>query len=125
MQKLLLIAIAGAAGSLSRYALAGAVQRVAGSGFPWGTAVVNVLGCLVAGLVWQLFEGRVNVSPETRIIVFVGFLGAFTTFSSLMLETSHLSRDSEWMLAAGNVLLHNGLGFASVLAGIAIGRWIG
>ena len=122
MHKLLLLALAGAFGTLTRYGLAGLAQRATGEAFPWGTLAVNLSGCLVAGLLWTLFEGRWTVSGETRTIVLVGFMGAFTTFSTLILETGHMVRASEWAHAGLNLTLHNGLGFAALFAGIFIGR---
>lgn len=122
MQKLMLLALAGALGTLARYGLGGLVQRIGGEGFPWGTLAVNLAGCLAAGLLWTLFESRWTVSGETRAVVLVGFMGAFTTFSTLILETGHMVRASEWAHAGLNLILHNGLGFAALFAGIFIGR---
>lgn len=102
-QKLLGIAVAGALGTLARYGLSGLVQRVHQSTFPWGTFAVNSLGCLLFGVVWTLAEERLLISGETRIILLVGLMGGFTTFSSYAYETSALLRDAEWMLAAGNL----------------------
>jgi CrcB protein len=120
--KLLLLALAGSLGTLARYGLAGFVHRFDGASFPWGTLVVNVVGCLLAGLLWALFEGRVQVSAQTRVVVLVGFMGAFTTFSTFALETCELVRAAEWARAVGNVMLHNGLGLAAMLLGLALGR---
>lgn len=120
--RLLLLAGAGAAGALCRYGLGGLVQGGLGTRYPWSTLVVNVVGCLLAGLLFGLFESRWALSGETRVIVFVGFLGAFTTFSSFMLETSELARDAEWLAAAGNLILQNGLGAAAVYAGLVVSR---
>lgn len=122
IQKVLLIAVAGAIGTLARYSLIGLVQRVNTTTFPWGTVAVNVLGCFLAGLVFTLFENRWPVSAETRIVILVGFLGAFTTFSTLILESSGLGRSSDWLYALGNVLLQTGLGFGALYAGAALGR---
>lgn len=120
--KIVFIALAGCAGTLSRYWLAGAVQKLFGPSFPWGTLAVNLAGCFLAGLIWSLIEYRVQISGETRSIIFIGFMGAFTTFSAFMLETSELARNSEWIKMAANLFLQNGLGFAAVLTGIATGR---
>lgn len=109
-------------GTLARYGLSGLVQHHAGSAFPWGTVAVNLVGCFLAGLLWSLFEYKFNFSGETRAIVFIGFMGAFTTFSSFALETSALIRDAEWLRAAANILLQNGVGLAAMFAGIAAGR---
>ena len=121
-QRLALLAAAGAAGSLARYGLTGLVQRLVPSGFPWGTFAVNALGCLLFGFVWALAEERVIISGATRMILLVGFMGAFTTFSTFAFETGQLLDDSEWLLAAGNLLLHNLVGVALVIVGIAIGK---
>lgn len=122
--KLLLLALAGSLGTLARYGLAGFVHRFDGASFPWGTLTVNVVGCLLAGLLWALFEGRVQVSAQTRVIVMVGFMGAFTTFSTFALETAELVRAAEWARAVGNVLLQNGLGLTAMIVGMTLGRLI-
>jgi CrcB protein len=121
-QKLLLLCVAGAAGTLARYFLAGIVQRLHPYDFPWGTLAVNAIGCLLFGLVWSLADGRHIITPATRAIILVGFMGAFTTFSTFAFETSQLMERSEWVAAAGNVILHNVAGVALVFAGIALGR---
>ena len=121
-QRLALLAAAGAAGTLARYGLAGLAQRMFASSFPWGTFVVNAVGCLVFGLVWALAEDRMLISGATRAIVLVGFMGAFTTFSTFAFETSQMLDDSQWLAAAGNLLLHNLAGIALVMCGIAIGK---
>lgn len=120
-QKLLWLALAGACGTLARYGLGGWAQRLAPPGFPWGTLVVNVSGCFVFGLVWTLAQQRLVIAPELRTVVLVGFLGAFTTFSSLVFETEQLMAQSEWLRAALNA-------FGSLAAGLAayvLGAWLG
>lgn len=120
--KLLGICIAGALGALCRYGLSGLVHKIGGAGFPWGTLVVNMTGCFLVGLLWALFENRFSLSPEIRIVVLVGFMGAFTTFSAFALETGELLRSSGFLYASANILLHNGLGLALLLAGQALGK---
>lgn len=120
--RLLLLAAAGAAGALCRYGLSGLVQSAGGARFPWGTLVVNIAGCFLAGALFTLFETRWGLSGEARLIVFVGFLGAFTTFSAFMLETANLARDAQWLAAAGNMVLQNGLGAAALFAGLVVAR---
>ncbi len=122
MQKFLWLALAGALGTLTRYGLAGFVHRINGVSFPWGTLTVNVAGCFLAGLLWTLFESRWTVSGEVRLIVLVGFMGAFTTFSAFILETGELMRSSEWLFAAANLVLQNGVGLAALYTGAALGR---
>lgn len=122
--KLLLLASAGACGTLARYFLGGAVQRLCGGVFPWGTFAVNMIGTLLFGLVWSLAEDRLVISSEARVIILVGFMGAFTTFSSFMFETGELMRDSQWMLAFGNIALQNITGVLFLFIGFALGRLI-
>ena len=122
MTKLLLLFGAGGFGTLARYGLSGLVQRYCDSDLPYGTLVVNVLGCLLFGFFWTLADERLIISGETRFIILAGFMGAFTTFSTFAFETSGLLRDSEWWYAAGNVMAHNGLGIAGVIAGMAVGK---
>ncbi len=121
-QRLALLAIAGAAGTLARYGLATVVQRLAPDNFPWGTLAVNAVGCLLFGIVWSLAEERVLISHATRLILLAGFMGAFTTFSTFAFETGHLLDHAHPWLAAGNVLLQNVLGIVLVLVGIVLGR---
>jgi CrcB protein len=122
VQKVMLLALAGATGTLARYGLAGFVHRTSRVSFPLGTLVVNLTGCFLAGLLWTLFENRWPVSGETRTIVLLGFLGAFTTFSAFILETGELVRSAQWMYAAANVAMQTGLGFIALFAGIMLGR---
>lgn len=120
--KIFLIAAAGAAGTLARYWLGGAVQRLYGGTFPWGTFAVNMFGCFLFGIIWSLAEERLVISPEARTVVLIGFMGAFTTFSSFVFETNALIRDAEWMLAIGNLALQNITGIIFLILGIALGR---
>lgn len=119
--KIALIALGGSAGALLRHGLAGAVQRVAGATFPWGTLVVNITGCLAIGFLWSHFE-RTAATPEVRSFVLVGVLGAYTTFSTFGLETLNLMRDGETGRALLNVALSNGVGIAMVFAGVLLSR---
>lgn len=122
LKKIALLAMAGALGTVSRYALAGFVHRINGVSFPWGTLTVNLTGCFLAGLLWTLFESRLSVTGETRILILIGFLGAFTTFSAMILETGQLLRSAEWIYATANLAMQNGLGLFALFAGAALGR---
>jgi CrcB protein len=124
MDKWIGLAVAGVLGTLARYGLSGLVQRIAGAGFPWGTAVVNLTGCFLFGLLWTLLDGRIQVRPEIRTTVFIGFFGAFTTFSSFVAETASLMRDSQWVYAGANIIGQNVLGIVVLLAGMALGRMV-
>ena len=122
--RIVLIAVAGAAGTLARYWLGGLAQRLTGGLFPWGTFTVNMAGCFLFGLVWSLAEERFLLSAEVRIIVLVGFMGAFTTFSTFIFESGSLMRDSEWALVLGNIAIQNTVGIAMLFLGLAAGRTV-
>ncbi len=122
LHKILLLALAGACGTLARYWLSGAVHEVLGRDFPWGTAVVNLTGCLLFGLVWVLADERQLLRAEFRVVILVGFMGAFTTFSSFIFETGELLRGTQWAYAALNLIGQNVLGFAAFYLGAALGR---
>ena len=124
LQKLIYLAVAGACGTLARYGLAGLVQRVVGASFPWGTASVNGLGCLLFGLVWTLTSERFVGTGEVRIIVLTGFMGAFTTFSTFVAESGNLLADGQHWYGLGNILLQNGVGLVLFFLGMALGRLI-
>lgn len=117
MTKWLLIAAGGAFGSISRYALQGWVQRATGSGFPLGTLVVNLIGCLLIGFLTATFTGPKLIREEYRIGIIVGVLGGFTTFSTFGLETFSLTNDRQYAFAALNIVLSCGLGFLAVWVG--------
>lgn len=122
--KIVYLALAGSAGTLVRYWLSGFVQKNITAAFPFGTAVVNIAGCLLFGLLWAILESRMSLSAQTRTIIFLGFFGAFTTFSSFAYETSQLLDQSQWLWAIGNIALQNTIGIAAMIAGLAVGRWI-
>jgi CrcB protein len=117
---LLLLSLAGAIGTLARYGLSGFVHRWAGEAFPWGVLVVNATGSLLFGLVWGLVEHRGVITPETRLIVLIGFMGAFTTFSTYAYETARLLQSSQWLYAAGNIIANNVVCVVLVLTGMAV-----
>lgn len=103
------LVVAGALGTLARFGLQGLLQTKA-SWFPWGTLAVNLLGCVLFGLVFGYAEKRVSVTPEIRTTILVGFMGAFTTFSTLVAETGFMLEKEQWGRAFANLALHNVLG---------------
>jgi CrcB protein len=122
VQKIIAIAIAGAVGTLARYWLGGLVQERFNSSFPAGTFAVNMLGSFLFGVVWALAAERLVISSEMRTVVLVGFMGAFTTFSTFMFETGALMRDSQWLPAFGNVAAQVIAGLICLYLGLALGR---
>lgn len=114
----LLIAVGGGAGAVARYGIGGWIQERAGFGFPWGTLVVNVLGSLLVGFALRYLEG-VRVGPETRALVAVGILGAFTTFSTFSYETVALLEEGAVSRALAYTIGSLVLGLLAVYAGIA------
>ena len=123
MSKLLFIAIGGAIGALLRYAISGIAYKYLGSGFPWGTLCVNLIGAFAIGILWGLSE-KTAVSSEFRTFAFIGIIGSFTTFSTYGLETFNLFRDGEIKLALANVLITNVLGIALVLSGFIASKYL-
>ncbi len=120
---LLYVALGGAVGALARYGLGGWVQERAGFEFPWGTLVVNVLGCLLIGFALRYLEA-VRLPPDVRVLVAVGILGAFTTFSTFSYEAVALVEDGAWGRAAGYSLGSLALGIAAVYAGISLSTFL-
>ncbi len=124
MQKTIFIALAGLAGTLIRYWLAGFVSRQYGETFPWGTLIVNLIGSFLAGALYHLAEERLLISPALRTIIMIGLLGGFTTFSSYGLQTFTLLRDGQIGLATLNVAVSNVLGLLMVWMGYVVFKLI-
>ena len=122
MRAVVAIAIAGAFGALARYGLEGFVSRRSRGAFPWGTFVVNVSGAFALGLVFTLATERWGLAPWLRSALTIGFLGAYTTFSTLSFETYRLVEDRALGLAAANMLGSCAAGLAAVYVGIVIAR---
>lgn len=121
MQKLLTLGIAGAAGTISRYFLGTWTLQILGRHFPYGTLVVNILGCFAIGLMGTLAEKNTFFDANLRLALIVGFLGAFTTFSSFAFETWLLLKNGETFYASLNVLGS----LITCFAGLALGVWLG
>jgi CrcB protein len=124
LRLLVFLALAGAAGSVSRYLMGRWMTRLLGEGFPYGTLVVNVIGCFLLGLLMQLALKSDAISDEWRIPLAVGFLGAFTTFSTFGYDTVRYLSDGAWGLALANVGSNLLVGFVAVWAGLVIARLV-
>jgi fluoride exporter len=119
--KWIFLAVGSLLGGFSRYQLAGMVYRRWGTDFPHGTMAVNLCGCFLIGLFNSLAEEKFLLSPNARILLMTGFCGAFTTFSTLMLETSNLLKDGGWLLVFANVGVSLGAGYVLFRVGTLLG----
>jgi fluoride exporter len=124
MMKYLMIGIGGFAGAVARFWLGGYISNRMGTKFPWGTFVINVSGCFVIGLIVTVLAERTHWSPNWRYLIPIGFIGAYTTFSTFEFETFQSLQDGQWLMAALNVALSVVLGFIAVWCGVIAGRAI-
>jgi CrcB protein len=122
MKTVVAVALAGAVGALARYGVGGLISRRSDSAFPWGTFVINVTGAFALGLIFTLATERWSVAPWLRSALTIGFLGAYTTFSTLSFETYRLAADRALGLAAANMLGSCAAGLAAVYVGVVLGR---
>jgi len=120
--KLLLVASGGGAGSMLRFLVHEAARRWLHEGFPLGTLIVNIVGCLCIGSLGAVMAGPGGLREDWRLLLMVGLLGGFTTFSAFGLETIELWRASRFGLAAGYVMATNVLCLAATALGFAIMR---
>ncbi len=121
MLNIIAIMIGGGIGSACRHGLFVLVQGRAGHDFPVGTLTINLIGSLLVGLLWGLLES-VHLSSETRLFIFTGLLGGFTTFSAFSRETAQMFKVGQWKAACCYVGLSNILGVALVFAGLFAAR---
>ena len=121
---ILLVALGGALGAVLRYYLGGTALARTAAPFPTATFVINVTGSFVLGLFLTLATERVHVSPHLRLAVAVGFVGAYTTFSTFEYETFKLIENGSYLSAALNVILSVVVGFVAVALGIVAARYL-
>lgn len=121
---LILIGIGGFAGAVTRYVVDGVVSERTGGSFPWGTLAVNLTGSFVLGLLFALTTERAILPAEIRGPILIGFIGAYTTFSTYMLETWRLAESGALGLAVANLAGSTLLGMIAVVAGLAVGRYV-
>ncbi len=122
MLRLLAIAGGGAAGAVARYWVSGRVYGWLGTSFPWGTLAVNVAGSFLIGLLAILLIERLPYSAEWRSLLIVGFLGAFTTFSTFSLETLALIEQADYAKALANAVLSVVACLGATWLGVVAGR---
>lgn len=119
---LLLVGIGGFAGAVARRVVDLWVSDRAGAAFPFGTLVVNLTGAFLLGLLYAWATERDVLPREIRGPVMIGFIGAYTTFSTLMLESWRLVEDGAWVLGLANIGASMALGIVVVVGGLAVGR---
>jgi CrcB protein len=125
LQQAVYVGVGGFIGSVLRFIIGGWAQRLSPmGGFPIGTLTVNVLGCLLIGLLGGLADQRQLLDAGQRLFLMVGVLGGFTTFSSFALETLGLAQDGELWRAALNILLQILLGCSAAMAGYVGARFL-
>jgi fluoride exporter len=120
-KKLLLVMLGGSLGASSRYGISLLAARIWGTGFPWGTLMVNLAGCFLIGWIFALADRVRLLTPEMRLFLITGYLGALTTFSSFALETVTAARAGVTWLPLANILSNN----LGCLALTCCGMWLG
>lgn len=124
MKEILLVGVGGGLGAIARYGLGVVIVRWLGTGFPWATLAINVIGCLLIGMALGGGPGPTGfLSRELRLLGVIGFLGAFTTFSTFGYETVSLIQGGKPLLAATYVIASVGVGIGAVALGVWIMRW--
>ncbi len=116
------VGLAGFFGAVFRYWIDGWVSRVTGGGFPWGTFVVNMTGCFLIGFATTILTERLRVHPIVRTAVTIGFIGAYTTFSTFAYESLRQLQDGAFGIALVNVAASVVGGIVAAWAGVVVGR---
>jgi fluoride exporter len=120
----LVISLGAIAGANARYLISRYAAKALGPAFPYGTLFINVTGSMIVGFFMIWVTERVLVDPRWRMLIVVGFCGAFTTFSSYAFETMAYFEQGQWLLMLANIFTNNVLCLAGALAGMALARVI-
>ncbi len=120
--RLLLICLGGAVGTGARYLIGGLAARWLGSEFPYGTLFINVLGSFLIGFVQQVGLTTLAIPETTRLVLTIGVMGGFTTYSSFSYETISLIENGSWLGAVANVVFTTGLCLVVCVLGLGLGR---
>ena len=124
MEKLIPVAIGGAAGALARYGTVLLYERYTQTAFPLAILTVNVLGSFMFGLVWAYAEDRDWIAENMRLLVLTGFMGSFTTFSTFAFDEAMFVRNSSWAMFVLNLVVSNAAALIAVFIGFRIGKAI-
>jgi fluoride exporter len=123
LRRALLVMLGGAVGAYARYALGGWITARTGAVFPWATLIINLSGSFLLGLFVGVRDSdHIALSPGWTLLIAIGFLGAYTTFSTFSVETIHLVSLRSFMLAGANVLASVALSLIAAGIGLALGR---
>jgi len=120
---ILVVAFGGGIGAATRYSLSKFVHQMVGTTFPYGTLTVNILGCLLIGMLMTMFEERFLVNPSLRIFLTIGILGGFTTFSTFSYETMMMLKDAEFLNAGLNIVSSVALCLGATHLGMILGKY--
>jgi fluoride exporter len=121
LKKWVLVMFGGSLGAASRYGVNLLTVKLWGTGFPWGTLMVNFMGCFLIGLIFALADGVRLLTPDLRLLLITGYLGALTTFSSFSLETVNAGRAGMALLPLANILINNIGGLTLTICGMWLG----
>ena len=121
LSQVLAITVAGGLGTLLRFVANGMVGRLVGHAFPWSTLVVNIAGSFLYGLIYAWAKSRGGIPPSLEVVLLVGFLGGFTTFSSFAFQAVEMLLAGRVGVALGYVLAMSLVGFTAAWAGIRMG----
>lgn len=122
MIKYLIVGLGGFAGAIARYALGGWISEKMGAVFPYGTFVINISGSFILGLFTTAVTERLIAHPHWRLLIAIGFVGAYTTFSTFEFETDKLLEDGSVLMAILNVFLSVAVGLLAVRLGVLLAR---
>ena len=125
MNRFLFVAIGAALGANARYLVGLWAANRFGAGFPYGTLLVNITGSFLLGFIVTLATERLSISPEARLLLAVGFLGSYTTFSSYAVESLGLLRDGGFWPGLLNIVTNNLIGIIFAAMGVYLARWFG
>jgi len=120
--QVLIVGVGGFLGTATRYIITNCISKLSNNGFPFGTFLVNISGCFLLGFFISLTAKKITVGPNIKLLFTVGFMGAYTTFSTFSYDTSVLIKSGDFLLATINATASVLIGIISLLGGMAIGQ---